>query len=180
MQANKQLANVFEQMQKIVEDREHGIRMTDNIIIFDDRLHPLSLGYHSDITLEGETLPTAEHAQQYLRAMAFQDSGAMVSIANSPSVKQAKSVPIAKFNLNVWRKYEYRSMQAVIGAKVKQSKLVREALKMTGTKRLVYASKHDTYFGCGLNLTDDNILYPQFWPGQNQLGLILEQYRKTI
>jgi ribA/ribD-fused uncharacterized protein len=180
MSVNKNFANVFENMQQIVEDRQNGIRMTDSVIIFDDKLNPLSVGYQCDVELEGTVFTSADHALQYLRAMAFQDQAAMRQIAFAASAKQAKSIPIYRFNNNTWRKFEYRSMQVVIGAKVKQNKTVREHLKMTGTKKLVYASKHDVYFGCGLNMTDDNVLYPQFWSGQNQLGNILEQYRKVI
>lgn len=180
MSVNQNFANVFENMQKIVEDRQNGVRMTDSIIVFDDHLHPLSVGYLCDVELEGITFSSADHAIQYLRAMAFQDRGAMAQIARSPSAKSARAVQINRFNNNTWRRYELQSMQLVTGAKIKQNKSVREALKMTGSKRLVYASKHDAYFGCGLNMTDDNILYPQFWLGQNKLGQILEQCRKTV
>jgi ribA/ribD-fused uncharacterized protein len=180
MSVNKNFANVFENMQQIVEDRQNGIRMTDSVIIFDDKLNQLSVGYQCDVELEGVTFTSADHALQYLRAMAFQDQAAMRQIAFAATAKQAKTVPINRFNNNTWRKFEYRSMQVVIGAKVQQNKVVREHLKMTGQKRLVYASKQDMYFGCGLNMTDDNVLYPQFWSGQNQLGRILEQLRKTV
>ena len=180
MLINKNPSNVFENMQKIVEDRQNGIRMTDNIIVFDDHLNPLSVGYICDIELEGITFSSADHALQYLRAMAFQDRGAMAQIARVASAKQARLVNITRFSGNVWRKYEHQSMQIVTSAKLRQDKTTRDSLKMTGSKKLVYASKHDVYFGCGLNLTDDNIIYPQFWPGQNKLGQILEQQRKTI
>lgn len=180
MSVNKNLANVFENMQQIVEDRQNGVRMTDSVIVFDDRLNPLSVGYLCDIELDGARFTSADHALQYLRAMAFQDKAAMSQIANVATAKQARAVQVYRFNNNTWRKLEHRSMQAVVGAKVHQNKAVREHLKMTGTKRLIYASKHDTYFGCGLSMTDDNILYPQFWAGQNELGRILEQHRKVI
>jgi len=180
MSVNPNLSNVFENMQKIVEDRANGIRMTDSVIVFDDHLNPLSVGYVCDVELEGVTFSSADHALQYLRAMAFQDRGAMAQIARSPTAKSARTVQINRFNNNIWRRFEHQSMQVVNGAKIKQNKIVRDALKMTGTKRLVYASKADTYFGCGLNMTDDKILYPQFWSGQNKLGQILEQYRKSI
>lgn len=180
MSVNQNFANVFENMQKIVEDRQNGIRMTDSVIVFDDHLNPLSVGYLCDVELEGITFSSADHAIQYLRAMAFQDRGAMAQIARSPSAKSARAVQITRFNNNTWRRFEHQSMQLVTGAKIKQNKSVREALKMTGAKRLVYASKHDVYFGCGLNMVDDNILYPQFWSGQNKLGQILEQYRKSV
>lgn len=180
MSANQQLANVFENMQRIVEDRQNGVRMTDNVLVFDDKLNPLSIGYQCNIELEGNQFSSVDHAMQFVRAMAFQDQSAMKQIASVATAKQAKAVMVNRFNNNIWRKYEYRAMQTVIGAKVKQNSAVRSHLKMTGTKKLVYASKHDTYFGCGLTMTDDNILYPQFWSGQNQLGHILEQYRKSI
>jgi len=180
MSVNKNFANVFENMQQIVEDRQNGVRMTDSVIIFDDKFNPLSVGYQCDIVLEGVMFASADHALQYLRAMAFQDQAAMRQIASAATAKQAKTVLINRFSNNTWRKFEHRSMQVVIGAKVKQNKTAREHLKMTGTKKLVYASKHDTYFGCGLAMNDDNVLYPQFWAGQNQLGHILEQYRKVL
>ena len=180
MSINKNLSNVFEQMQQIVEDRQNGMRTTDSVIAFDDKLNPLSIGYLCDIEIEGARLSSADHALQYLRAMAFQDTGAMTEIARVATAKQARAVTVNRFTNNVWRKFERRCMQVAVGAKVKQNSTIREYLKMSGTKKLVYASKHDTYFGCGLNMTDDNILYPQFWSGQNQLGLILEQFRKTL
>jgi ribA/ribD-fused uncharacterized protein len=154
--------------------------MTDSVIVFDDHLNPLSIGYSCCVELEGITFSSADHALQYLRAMAFQDRGAMAQIAHAPSAKSARAVQIARFNNNAWRRYEHQSMQLVTSVKIKQNKVVREALKMTGSKRLVYASKHDIYFGCGLNMLDDNILYPQFWLGQNKLGQILEQCRKSV
>jgi ribA/ribD-fused uncharacterized protein len=180
MTVNQNFANVFENMQKIVEDRQNGIRMTDSVIVFDDHLNPLSIGYLCGVELEGIVFSSADHALQYLRAMAFQDRSAMAQIARAPSAKSARVVQINRFNVNAWRRFELQSMQLVTGAKIKQNKIVREALKMTGFKRLVFASKQDVYFGCGLSMVDDNILYPQFWPGQNKLGQILEQYRKSV
>lgn len=167
-------------MQQIVADRENGICMSDGIVAFDDRLNPLSVGYLCEVTLDTSSFSSAEHALWYLRALACNDQHAMRKISSVNSARQASLVPIAQYKSNVWRNYEYKAMQIVTGAKVRQHKFVREALKLTGYKRLVYASPQDRYFSCGLNLTDPNVMYPQFWLGQNQLGSILEQYRKTI
>ena len=177
MAANPQLANVFEQMHKIIEDRENGVRTSDNVIVFDHRLHQFSIGYQCPITIDQVTVTSIDHALQYCKALAFNDQLAMKQIASADSGKSASLVPIRRFNINVWRKYEYKSMQTVIAAKMQQNPTIKQALKMTGTKRLIYASKQDSYFSCGLHLTDDNVLYPQFWTGQNQLGKILEHNR---
>jgi ribA/ribD-fused uncharacterized protein len=179
MSVNKNLSNVFEQMYQIVEDRQNGVRMTDSVVVFDDHLHPLSVGYQCNIRLESIDFPSADHAQLYLRAMAFQDRTAMSQIARANTIQQARAVTIQRFSNNLWRKFEHRSMLVVNSAKIQQNESIRSTLKMTGSKRLVYASKRDTYFGCGLNMNDDNILYPQFWLGQNQLGHILDQVRKS-
>jgi ribA/ribD-fused uncharacterized protein len=176
---NKQLANAFERMQSAVQDREKGQRTADNMIIFEDRINPLSLGYPTMILFEGKVFHSAEHLILYFKAKAFDDSDACEKIAKT-GVKEARSTPIHRYNPNHWKKFEHRSVDIANQIKVKQCEEMRTALKQSGTKRIVYAAKHDQYFGCGLTINDDNVLFPQYWKGQNALGKILENIRKTV
>ena len=48
------------------------------------------------------------------------------------------------------------------------------------TKKNVEAVKSDRHWSCGHNPKDATTTKPNFYPGENRLGLLLEQIRSTL
>ncbi len=178
--ANTNLANVLETMHKVVQDREQGIRVADNMIALEQKTNCLTLEFPVLLEFQGMTFASADHLLTYFKALSANDSDALVKITNTKNTATAKTIPIKGFQPNRWKKVEYKAVETATAIKLKQHPQISEFLKNTGTKRIVYASKSDTFFGCGLPITDDNLWFPQFWKGQNALGAILSTLRRTV
>lgn len=174
---NKNLANVLETMHKVVLDRENGLVVGDSLVAFEERVSPLSLSYSELIKFQNKTFSSGAHLLLYFKALGSNDVSAAEKISSTLSVKDAARVEIKRFNANDWKRVEYKAVETICAVRLQQSPVMKSLLKSTGTKRLVYASKYDTFFGCGLHITDDNIFFPQFWKGANTLGKIMEKYR---
>lgn len=178
--ANANLSNVLETMHKVVKDRERGMRVADNMIAIEQKVNVLTLDAPTMLDFEGNTFSSAEHLLAYFKAVGAGDTQSAKQIARSPNIKTALSVPIKGFQSHAWKKIEYKAVETVTAIKLKQLPSARDMLKSTGSKHIVYASKADTFFGCGLSINDDNLWFPQFWKGQNALGAILTNLRRKM
>jgi len=176
---NSNLSNVLETMQRVVKDRENGLRASDSIIAIDDRTCPLSPKYPLMMRLDGSDFASVEHFLQYCKAVSARDETAARKIRATLNVADALRIPIYRFNVHDWRRYENQAMQTGSVAKFREHPRALELLKSTHTKTLVYAAPSDTYFGCGLRIDDDNVFFKQFWRGANRLGVILDSLRKA-
>lgn len=157
---------------------ETGGRYHDNLMVFCDPTHWLSLDHHNEISFSGYKFQTIRHLILHFKALAF-DAVAAKTIAEVPA-HQASLVQIKKFDVNTWKRIEVRAVRTAVVIALKQSQQLRAALKATGMKRIVYASFKDSFLGCGLSITDENVVYPQFWRGANVYGKMLETLRKTV
>lgn len=177
---NQSLHNVLETMQRVVQDRESGLRVSDSIIALDEGTCPLSPKYPMLITVDGTDFCSCEHLLQYCKALSARDLSAARRIGSTLRIADALRVPIARFDIHTWRRHEERAMRMACIAKLKQHPSALALLKSTHTKQLVYASPSDVYFGCGLSINSDNVFFKQYWRGHNKLGVILDSLRNTI
>lgn len=172
---NKQLNNVFSDMQQLVEDRVAGIRQTDSVYAFDENnIH--SITAPCSFKIEGYEMTSIDHALTLLKAYHARDEGAVPLIGACYNNKAASLIKIHRFNSNSWKVYESRAMKLAINAKYSQNTELLMNLASTGTKKLVYTGTN-TYTSCGLSLKSDNIFYPQFWTGSNMFGRLLSDFR---
>ncbi len=64
-------------------------------------------------------------------------------------------------------------------AKFRQNTKAREYLLSTGNKTIVEASA-DRFWGCGVKLSDNRVLCPGQYTGQNKMGKVIEKVRQTL
>ena len=92
--------------------------------------------------------------------------------------KRLKKSP--KHNAARWQQEAPEVMYRAVKAKFSSDDHLKSVLLTTGDQNLIEANKHDTYWGVGLSLSDPNLLKPQFWRGENQLGNILVKVREEL
>ena len=71
-------------------------------------------------------------------------------------------------------------MEKAILAKFMQNKHLTDVLLSTGSKDIVEASPHDTYWGAGVNMRNIVSTPKEQWPGHNELGQLLMKARDMI
>lgn len=173
---NPNLAVPFEAMQNMIEDRVNGVRYIHGLVIFEDKLSPLSPGWTTLLNFDDRMFNSVDHLVQYMKAVAFRDQVAANKISGTADPRTYLAVKIDKFSTNAWKRWENEAVKVATGVKFAQSTEAMTTLRDTRTKRLVYANK-DTYWGCGLVLTDQNAAFPQYWSGMNNLGKVLQNIR---
>ena len=86
---------------------------------------------------------------------------------------------IKGLNETKWKPFARKTMEKACLLKFTQNQdLKSKLLSSQGT--LVEANRRDTYFSCGISLSDPNILDRSKWLGENMLGRILTQLRETL
>jgi len=71
-------------------------------------------------------------------------------------------------------------MEEILEAKIESCPEFKQALVNSVGKRLVVAVKSDIFWSSGLNPRDAESTKPQFYPGQNHLGSLLEHIRTNM
>lgn len=98
------------------------------------------------------------------------------------SPKEAKTLgrSLKNFCPEIWDKHKLGVVYRGNLAKFTQHPKLKEYLLSTGDKILVEASPYDKVWGIGLGKNDPRVYDPNLWLGQNLLGFILMEVRKTI
>lgn len=167
----------IDKMQAIIADRDVGQRIENSLYIFENVTNPLSLGHRAAITFDNNQFMSVHHLVLYFKAHQFGDTRARSAILSTSDPQTLASIRINKFDINMWKRVEIVAHRTAIQIKLSECAQARTLLKSTGSKRLVYASTQDAFYGCGLSIDSENVIYPQFWQGQNVLGKILGRIR---
>lgn len=134
------------------------------------------------ITYKGLSFRTTEHAFMWEKARHFGDTQACMEILEARTPADAKAIGrrVKGFKVDEWAKVSEGYMLTVNVAKYTQIPAFAKFLKSTGTKTLVEANGKDQIWGVGLYASDDKILNPNQWRGQNLLGKVLMQVRDQL
>ena len=118
------------------------------------------------------------------KATHFGDTAASEKImaTNDPVLQKGygRDTNIIDFDRKEWDKIKDKLMKEGVSAKFEQNELLKDELVATGDKYLVEANPFDTYWSCGIHLTDKNIGNTDSYKGKNMLGKLLVEIRNEI
>ncbi|KAL8424457.1 hypothetical protein Efla_001059 [Eimeria flavescens] len=124
----------------------------------------LSLDYPSLIFFQGRFFPSARHA-----LLAAKHPKAVDELASIEDMKELKQLAKTKEEDPDWPRYRLKWMELIQRDKFRRNADIREKLRQTGGRELVWLNTGDSFFGqTGLNR------------GQNHLGRILMEIRQNI
>ncbi|KAL8271502.1 hypothetical protein Esti_004537 [Eimeria stiedai] len=124
----------------------------------------LSLDYPSLIFFQGRFFPSARHA-----LLAAKHPKAVDELASIEDIKELKQLARNKEEDPDWPRYRLKWMELIQRDKFRRNADIREKLRQTAGRELVWLNTGDSFFGqTGLNR------------GQNHLGRILMEIRQNI
>ncbi|KAL8442554.1 hypothetical protein Emag_006383 [Eimeria magna] len=124
----------------------------------------LSLDYPSLIFFQGRFFPSARHA-----LLAAKHPKAVDELASVEDMRELKQLAKNKEEDPDWPRYRLKWMELIQRDKFRRNADIREKLRQTGGRELVWLNTGDSFFGqTGLNR------------GQNHLGRILMEIRQNI
>ena len=131
---------------------------------------------------DGLQFSSVEQFLMFQKAKHFGDDSIAKEImkTNDPAITKALGRKVKHFKLEDWKKVCDEYMRNGIRAKFTQNPSHASALKDTQKKTLIEANPKDTYWGCGLSLSDNNKWTPAKWKGLNMLGKMLTELRDSL
>ncbi|CDI84286.1 RNA recognition motif-containing protein, putative [Eimeria acervulina] len=124
----------------------------------------LSLDYPSLIFFQGRFFPSARHA-----LLAAKHPTAVEELACIEDMKELKQIAKTKQEDPDWPRYRLKWMELIQRDKFRRNADLREKLKQTGGRDIVWINTGDAYFG-----------QTRLNKGQNHLGRILMEIRQNI
>lgn len=157
-------------------------RTIDNYTFFFTSANPLSNFHPSEFMVNSRKFTCAEQFIQYQKAVKFGDGKAAESImsAKSPNVMKAIGSRVEKFSEEDWHANAPDLVRRGLEQKFRQNGHLKQFLMETEGTILVEASKSDTFWGIGKSLYDPDIMTDQSTWGQNILGKLLMDIRKSL
>jgi ribA/ribD-fused uncharacterized protein len=133
-------------------------------------------------TVDGVSIPSAEHWMMAEKARLFGDADALAAVldAASPGAAKAAGRKVRGFDENRWTAARYDIVVAGNLAKFGQHPDLRDFLLSTGRKVLVEASPFDRIWGIGIAATHPDASRPSQWRGLNLLGFALMDVRERL
>ncbi|MGB0697503.1 MAG: NADAR family protein [Rhodospirillaceae bacterium] len=131
--------------------------------------------------LEGQSFCSAEQYMMWSKAMLFGDQAMADKILASrySHDHQALGRRVSPFDPARWDAVARDVVARGNLAKFQADPDLAAALRETGTTRLAYASP-DPRWGIGVTEENPRAQDPEAWPGENWLGLALEQVRAAL
>ena len=136
----------------------------------------------SPFTVEGVEYKTAEHWMMAQKARLFGDRKHAEQVLACATPAEAKKIGrlVEGFDARLWDQHKYAYVREGNLHKFSQHPDLREFLVNTGDRVLVEASPVDNIWGIGMAKTDENILNPARWKGENLLGFALMEVRDEL
>lgn len=168
-------------LQGVLHTSKFNEKSNDEVLVFGGVLsdyHRFSNWSPVQLTYKNVTFPTLEHAYMHTMATTFHDAEAAANILGAPDAQCAKqlSYSIQGFNATEWNDKKAGVMKELLRIKFSQGTEHLKQLLATGNKSLAETGKN-SYYACGLSITDKDILDKSKWSGNN-LGLMLEEIRR--
>lgn len=130
----------------------------------------------------GNIYKTAEHYMMAGKAKLFNDHEILKQILKTETPNQAKSLgrKVRNFDPEIWNEHKYEIVKQGNRLKFSQNEKFKEFLLSTDDKILVEASPYDKIWGIGMLESDENIINPLLWNGENLLGFALVDIRDEL
>lgn len=134
-------------------------------------------------TYKGHEFTNSEQAFMWCKAVFFKDQEAangLLQMANDPMSAKMLGRLVRNYNDEEWSKVRYQFMYEVCLEKFRQNEYLKKDILETGDLCFVEASPTDRIWGIGLDEKDPAIYIESKWRGQNLLGKVLNDVRKTL
>ena len=131
--------------------------------------------------IDGKLYNCNEQYIQLSKATLFDDQAAAEKImrCDNPHEIRALGRNISGFQYWVWKREVSALIKQCNQKKFSENAEAKEALLATGRKTIAEASR-DTFWGCGVHITDSTCLDKQTWVGKNKMGKILMNIREEL
>lgn len=149
-------------------------KQNGRVVAFHDSDNVLSNLFVKDITFEGETHKTAEHAFQLSKALYLNNKHAAEKIRNAHNASTAKDIGDNLESKNIWDDVKEKVMLKILQAKFDQIVKFREEVQNCGRKRIIVLTTSDNYWGSGLDEHATLNTRHDKWPGKNKLGVLIK------
>jgi len=145
---------------------------------------PFSNWHPAKYVHDGIEFNCSEQGIMWSKAMLFDDENVASAIlrCNSTEQKQMKSLgrDVNHFKERVWKNNKMSIYHTHCYEKFSQNSPLREKILETTGKILAEASPDDRVWGIGLHEKNAKIIIPKKWPGENLLGLLLNNIRDQL
>lgn len=153
---------------------------TEDTMMFYGPSHPLSNTYPSSIVQDGTSYKSVEQYIQFRKAELNGNEPLAIQIHSTQDpykvMKLGNTIP----DTHEWSKLRGTIMSTALYLKFNQHQHLSKLLISTDKKLLIFASKHDNYWGCGLNIKECKTTPSHEWPGENVLGKLLMEIRSHV
>ena len=133
------------------------------------------------VDIDGVRYPTLTHYLVAMKAREIKNDDMYNKIMETATPKAVKALE-KKIAITdeVWDKKKDEVMARAVRAKFTQYPELRSKLLETGDKPIGNADARETYWGIGTSMDTDKARIPSKWRGQNKLGHILMELRKSL
>ena len=133
------------------------------------------------VAIDGVTYPTITHYLIAMKAREIKNDDMYTKIMGTATPKAVKALE-KKIALSdeVWDAKKDEVMTKAVRAKFTQYPELRSKLLETGDKPIGNADAREMYWGIGTSMDTDKARIPSKWRGQNKLGHILMDLRKSL
>jgi ribA/ribD-fused uncharacterized protein len=142
----------------------------------------LSQWYACNFCVSGIEYFTTEQYMMASKALMFKDLDIYQQIFQTKMPQEFKNLGklVKNYDDAVWNLHKDRIVVEGNYAKFSQNPALKNFLLSTGNKILVEASPYDKIWGIGLEESDDRVLDPAQWQGENHLGFALMTVRDML
>ena len=142
----------------------------------------LSQWWKADFWSVAYTYCCMEQFMMANKAKLFHDEEIREQILQCSDPKQIMALgrKVRNFDGNIWNEVKYSIVLNGNYFKFSQNPELRDFLLSTGDSILVEASPYDGIWGIKMGQTDENVLNPLKWKGENLLGFALMEVRDEI
>lgn len=139
-------------------------------------------GHICQFTLDGVAYNCAEQYMMHQKAVLFNDdiTAAQIMKAIEPGKQKALGRKVAGYTDKIWNKHKFDIVVKGNMAKFGQNKGLCRKMFHTADAKFVEASPFDRIWGIGLDEAAARKTDPSAWPGQNLLGLALDQVKAEL
>lgn len=123
-----------------------------------------------------------EQYMMFAKAVCFGDwyLACKIMEATSPKVQKELGRKVADYDEERWKSVRKAVVFEANYHKFSQHEYLRDVLMSTNGTACVEASPYDRVWGIGLAATDPRAYYRSLWNGENLLGEVLDDVRKTL
>ena len=153
----------------------------ENVVTIRSPKFSLCNYYTCRIKVFDQFFESSEHAYQWRKAQEANQTEYAAQIKKTKSPSDAKRIAsrIPSHQLYAWHNKKVAIMEEILMAKVQQCSEFKKTLLSTKGKVITEATR-DTFWACGLSPFHAARTKPEFYPGANMLGLLLEKIRSSL